>query len=254
MGGNPEDLTEAIIEGNQKSPRGRDANYMLMVAKTRGLKAKDIGLMARGFTSGFAGQKFNWGSYDTYIFGTKGMGLTGAEVMAWISANLPLILKALALVGSLFKLYKGYQESGEAKREIDRLLSDGWVTQDDYLGFQSPRPIPLEVKNFQIPTAEINEEAFFDLAKAYLEQNSKAKEIQDEAKTDKGTAEFLKKAINVGTTLQPTQGNTIVSLVKIDPNRLEPKDDLKEAGFGNAVLPILIGVGVLMALNKGKKM
>lgn len=33
----------------------------------------------------------------------------------------------------------------------------------------------------------------------------------------------------------------------------EKEDDTLKAGFGNAVLPILIGVGVIMALNKSKK-
>jgi hypothetical protein len=32
----------------------------------------------------------------------------------------------------------------------------------------------------------------------------------------------------------------------------EKEDNTLKAGFGNAVLPILIGVGVIMALNKSK--
>ena len=252
FGGNPEDLTEAIIEGNQKSPRGRDANYMLMVAKTRGLKAKDVGLIIRGFTSGFAGNKFDWGSDSTYIFGTKGIGLTGAEVAAWVSANLPLITAALGLVGTILKAITGVGESGAIKREIDKLLTEGWVTEEDYLGFIMPRPKVLEVKRFDIPTTELDGAALLDVAITLASGSAKGTEIKQEAAADPNTNEFLKKAVALGTKVEPKTGFTSVSLVKIDPNNLGKEEDGTSLA-GGLLLPMLIGVGVVMALNTAKK-
>jgi len=261
MGGNPEALTGAIIEGNQKSPRGRDANYMLMVAKTRGLKPKDIGLVIRGFTSGFAGSKFDWGSNSTYIFGTKqkGIGLTGAEVAAWVGANYPLIMTLLGVIGSIYRSIKGVGEGNEMQREIDKLLTEGYVYEKDYLDFAMPRPRVIEVKNFEIPTAEVDKNALIDVALSFATNSAKSQELKKEGESDKNTQDFLKKAINIGTQVQPKEGFTSVALVKIDPNDLGgstppiEEDNTLKAGFGNAVLPILIGVGVIMALNKSKK-
>lgn len=252
MGGNPEDLTEAVIEGNQKSPRGRDANYMLMLAKTRGLKAKDVGLIIRGFTSGFAGNKFDWGSDSTYIFGTKGIGLTGAEVAAWVGANLPLITTLMGIIGSIFSAVKGVGESGAIKREIDKLLTEGWVTQEDYLGFTMPRPKVLEVKNFEIPTTELDGAALLDVALTMAQGSAKSKELKQEAEADKNTSEFLKKAVALGTKIEPKSGNSVVTLVKIDPNNLGEDSDATSLA-GGLLLPMLIGVGVVMALNTAKK-
>jgi hypothetical protein len=252
MGGNPEDLTEAVIEGNQKSPRGRDANYMLMVAKTRGLKAKDVGLIIRGFVSGFAGNKFDWGSDSTYIFGTKGIGLTGAEVAAWVGANLPLITTALGLIGTIFKSIKGVGESGAIKREIDKLLTEGWVTEEDYLGFTMPRPKVLEVKRFDIPTTELDGAALLDVAITLASGSAKGQEIKQEAAADPNTNAFLQKAVALGTKVEPKTGYTSVSLVKIDPNDLGKEED-KTSMAGGLLLPMLIGVGVVMALNTAKK-
>jgi hypothetical protein len=258
MGGNPEALTKAIIEGNQKSPRGRDANYMLMIAKTRGIKVKDMGLVIRGFASGFAGNKFDWGSNSTYIFGTKGIGLTGAEIAAWVSANYGLIMTLLGIIGSIYKSVKGVGESGAIKREIDKLLTDGYVYESDYLDFALPRPKVIEVKRFEIPTTEIDTAALLDVAVSLATNSPQATELKKEGASDKNTQEFLNKAIAVGTQVQPKTGFTSVALVKIDPNDLGGNgdgngDNTLKAGFGNAVLPILIGVGVIMALNKSKK-
>jgi hypothetical protein len=252
FGGNPEDLTEAIIEGNQKSPRGRDANYMLMVAKTRGLKAKDVGLIIRGFTSGFAGNKFDWGSDSTYIFGTKGIGLTGAEVAAWVGANLPLITASLGLIGTILRAITGVGESGAIKREIDKLLTEGYVTEEDYLGFKMPRPKVLEVKRFEIPTTELDGAAFLDVALTLASGSAKGTEIKQEAAADPNTNAFLQKAVALGTKVEPRTGFTSVSLVKIDPNNLG-KEEEEMSLAGGLLLPMLIGVGVVMALNTAKK-
>ena len=225
---------------------------MLMTAKTRGLQAKDIGLIIRGFASGFAGNKFDWGSSSTYIFGTeKGIGLTGAEIAAWVSANLPLILQALALVGAIYKAIKGIGESGVAKREIDKLLSEGYVTQEDFLGFPIPRPVVLEVKNFEIPTTELDGAAILDVALTLAGGSAKAQELKQEAAADPQTNKFLEKAVALGGKVQPSTGNTIITLVKIDPNRLDPENGAFQAG--GMILPLLIGVGVVMALNTAKK-
>jgi hypothetical protein len=253
MGGNPEALTGAIIEGNQKSPRGRDANYMLMIAKTRGIQVKDMGLVIRGFASGFAGNKFDWGSNSTYIFGTKGIGLTGAEVAAWVGANYGLIMTLLGIIGSIYKSIKGVGESGAIKREIDKLLTEGYVYESDYLDFALPRPKVIEVKRFEIPSTEIDTAALIDVAVSLATNSSQATELKKEGAADKNTQEFLNKAIAVGTQIEPKTGFTSVALVKIDPNDLGGNgDETLKAGFGNAVLPILIGVGVIMALNKSK--
>jgi hypothetical protein len=62
----------------------------------------------------------------------------------------------------------------------------------------------------------------------------------------------LQKAVALGTKVEPKTGYTSVSLVKIDPNDLGKEED-KTSMAGGLLLPMLIGVGVVMALNTAKK-
>jgi hypothetical protein len=84
LGGSPDDFNNAVKEGNTKSPRGKDANYMLNKALNGNLGLKDIGLIIRGFTSAFAGDKFGLGDDGTFALTISGMnrkgGITGDPV------------------------------------------------------------------------------------------------------------------------------------------------------------------------------
>lgn len=106
FGGNPDSLIGAIIDGDLRSPRGRDANYMMMVVKTRGIKPKDIGLVIRGFASAFVGDRFQWGSDKTYIFGTKKIGSV-ESITAWVLANFPSLVALFGIIREIYKANKG---------------------------------------------------------------------------------------------------------------------------------------------------
>jgi hypothetical protein len=101
LGGSPDDLNEAVKEGNTKSARGKDANYMLNKAYNSGLSAKDLGLVIRGLVSGQAGDKFGLGEEGTYVVainGQKRIGLdpvtataTAAAITAYSAAIIPIV-------------------------------------------------------------------------------------------------------------------------------------------------------------------
>jgi hypothetical protein len=101
LGGSPDDLNEAVKEGNTKSPRGKDANYMLNKAYNIGLSAKDLGLVIRGLVSGQAGDKFGLGQEGTYVVtinGNNGIGLdpvsataTAAVITTYSAAIIPIV-------------------------------------------------------------------------------------------------------------------------------------------------------------------
>ena len=277
IGGNPYELYESVNEGRQKSPRGKDANYMLMVSATRGLKVKDLGLIIRGFVSAFGGERFSWGSKDTYIFGNKNKGI-GATTVATITAYISLATALFGLLSKLWSFGKSLKEESEAKKKMRELESNGWILEQDYLNMPVPRPKVTQVKQISVPKVDAPNledvgsviEEFENLSSskksdAYTPQTKEQYEAQakqgtysplvnntiEEAKTDKGTADYLALATKVNKAI-PNSGETIVRYVKFNPNSFE-KDKKLQAGFGNAVLPILIGVGVIMALNTSKK-
>lgn len=102
LGGNPDDLNDAVKEGNTKSPRGLDANYMLNKAYNGGLSLRDLGLVIRGIVSAEAGDKFGLGDEGTYLLainGTKRIG-TAAETAAAITAYSTAIIPILSFVMS----------------------------------------------------------------------------------------------------------------------------------------------------------
>jgi hypothetical protein len=101
LGGSPDDLNDAVKEGNSKSPRGKDANYLLNKAYNSGLSAKDLGLVIRGIVSAQAGDKFGLGEEGTYVVtinGTNGIGLdpvsataTAAVITTYSAAIIPIV-------------------------------------------------------------------------------------------------------------------------------------------------------------------
>lgn len=97
LGGSPDDLNEAVKEGNTKSPRGKDANYMLNKAYNGGLSLRDLGLVIRGIVSAEAGDKFGLGDEGTYIVainGPKRIGdaaTTAAAITAYSTAIIPIL-------------------------------------------------------------------------------------------------------------------------------------------------------------------
>jgi hypothetical protein len=104
LGGNPDDLNDAVKEGNSKSPRGLDANYMLNKAYKGGLSFGDLGLVIRAFVSAEAGDKFGLGQEGTYLLGingTKGKGIgEAATVAAAITAYSAAIIPIVAFIMS----------------------------------------------------------------------------------------------------------------------------------------------------------
>lgn len=139
LGGNPDDLNNAVKEGNTKSPRGKDANYLVNKMFKGGVVAGDIGLIIRAFVSAFAGDKFGLGDDGTFVIsGTRnkkqGIGepITAASVSLAVTTYLPTILVCLSAAGAVLK---GAQEAGliedpakkENKSEYDLSLEDGWL-------------------------------------------------------------------------------------------------------------------------------
>ena len=72
------------------------------------------------------------------------------------------------------------------------------------------------------------------------------------SKQDKYTLEALQKASALTSKIVPTSTEKVVTYYKLSETETDNTGD--KAGFGGIILPILIGVGVLMAANKGKKM
>lgn len=247
LGGNPDELTEAIIDGATKSPRGKAANYMLMIAKTRGLQAKDIGLIIRGFTSGFAGDKFSWGDSDTYIFGVEQrIGLTGAEIAAYITANLPLIITIFQLIKGIFDASARKEEAKKQQKEIDTLLTSGWVYEKDYFSMAMPRPKVSEVKNFELPSNEIDYTGILNIGLSLLEGGSVAQTLKTEASKDPNTSQVLDMITKLGGSVKPKEGFKPVTLIRVDPNAL----DTGSGNLGGLLLPLGIGLGALLLLRK----
>ena len=100
LGGSPDDFNNAVKEGNGKSPRGKDANYMLNKAFNSGLSFKDLGLVIRAFVSAQAGDKFGLGEEGTYLLtinGTNRIGdpatatATAAVITAYSTAIMPIV-------------------------------------------------------------------------------------------------------------------------------------------------------------------
>ena len=97
LGGNPDDLNDAVKEGNTKSPRGKDANYMLNKAYNGGLSFGDLGLIIRAFVSAEAGDKFGLGDEGTYLLGINGTKRIGdaatvsAAITAYSAAIIPIV-------------------------------------------------------------------------------------------------------------------------------------------------------------------
>jgi hypothetical protein len=86
LGGSPDDFNNAVKEGNTKSPRGKDANYMIMKAAAGTLSAKDIGLVLRGFVSAFGGDKFGLGQKGTFVVSIAGMNNKNAGIGITVEA------------------------------------------------------------------------------------------------------------------------------------------------------------------------
>ena len=284
IGGNPYELYESVMEGKNKTPRGKDANYMLMTAKKRGLQAKDVGLIIRGFVSAFGGERFNWGQKGTYIFGYKNSGTMGepASTAATITAYITLITGLLKLLAPIFESIKAKVEQSKAEKEMEKLETSGYMLESDYLKLPTPRPVVTEVKQISVPqldapnledigsaveeienafkTVDGKKDAYTPQTKEQYEAKKKEGSFSpilstaiDEAKTDKGTADYLKLASSVSRAVPEKSGDVIVTYLKVDTNQLGGELDEKKAGFGGIILPLLIGGGVLMALNTAKK-
>ena len=143
LGGSPDDLNNAVKEGNTKSPRGKDANYLINKLYGNGVVAKDIGLIIRAFISAFAGDKFGLGDEGTFVIGIsgskrQGIGLepvtTAAAISAKITLYLPTILVGLGALGAVMKQMK---DSGIIKdpekpeqTEYDLSIADGWSNDE----------------------------------------------------------------------------------------------------------------------------
>lgn len=152
LGGSPDDLNNAVKEGNTKSPRGRDANYLINKLYGNGVKAGDIGLIIRAFASAFGGSKFGLGDDGTYVIGIhgnkkQGIGepITAAVISAKITLYLPTVLVALGAVGAVMKEMKTAGLIGDKKTE--ETSADG--TKSDYIlaiedGWSDTKPEDVE--------------------------------------------------------------------------------------------------------------
>lgn len=281
FGGNPDEIKNAIAKGKDKKPKGKDANYMLMISKTRGLKPKDLGLILRGFTSAFSGADFEWGSNGTYIFGQPNSGqgigepITATTITAWITA----ISGLLALLSKVFSFVDARKGQSRAEEEMKKLETDGYILEPDYFTLPLPRKKVTDIKQISVPIAEApsladigsaveffssfaptktqNRDANTPLTLEQLEAQKKegalppfiANEV-DNAKKDKYTLEALQKASSLTSKIVPTSSEKVVTYYKLSETETDNTGDT--AGFGGIILPILIGVGVLMAVNTKK--
>jgi len=100
QGGSPDDFNDAVKEGNTKSPRGKDANYMLMKAFKGELSVKDIGLITRAVVSVYGGDKFGLGDEGTFVIGIGCVDVATctAAVTAYIA---PITGAVLSITGLL---------------------------------------------------------------------------------------------------------------------------------------------------------
>ena len=208
LGGDPWDVNDAIQEGAKKSPRGKLFNYVIGIAQTRGLKAKDFPLLIRAIVDVTTGNKFSLEESGSYVIG-KGVGIGEAVTLAVVSANIKIVLEILMSLASLFLLFKGVfggkdtgedtgEDTGGNNDELEKYqyyLSNGYMVKSDAIEFKAPTP--------------------------YLD------EVTANGKT----------------------------LVKVDPDWLKKQfgGDGLTAGFGNLVIPLLIGVGAIIALNTAGK-
>jgi len=103
LGGSPDDLNNAVKEGNTKSPRGKDANYMINKAFNKNLSVKDIGLIIRAFTSAFAGDKFGLGEDGTFVVGIGCVDFT--TCMAVVSANIGPITESVLGIATILSSF-----------------------------------------------------------------------------------------------------------------------------------------------------
>lgn len=204
-GGDPYELRKALKEGATKSPKGKDFNYLIGKAATRGLTfPKDTGLLLRAVSGVIFGDKFSLGDSGTYTMG-KGIGepVTTTTSTATVLAYAKDIIALIMTLMTLFAMFKSlFPKDGEGEGELFDYLSNGWITKE-YADTIPNLPI-LETK-----------------------------------------------------TVKDINGNDIV-IVKPDPKFLKDYQEGGEgdgffAGFGNILLPLLIGGAVLMAVNTGKK-
>jgi hypothetical protein len=98
LGGSPDDLNEAVKEGNTKSPRGKDANYMLNKAFNGGLSFGDLPLVIRAFVSAQAGDKFGLGDDGTYLLGINGTRTIGAEPVTTVTTAATITAYSTAII------------------------------------------------------------------------------------------------------------------------------------------------------------
>lgn len=111
LGGSPDDLNDAVKEGNGKSPRGKDANYMLNKAFNGNLSIQDLPLVIRAFVSAEAGDKFGLGEDGTYLLTIAGTNRIGGtpETIATITAYSAAIIPILKFMGEEYRKYKGQE-------------------------------------------------------------------------------------------------------------------------------------------------
>jgi hypothetical protein len=114
LGGSPDDLNEAVKEGNTKSPRGKDANYMLNKAFNGGLSTKDIPLILRAFVSAQAGDKFGLGDDGTYLLYINGTQRIGdpATTTATIAAYSAVIIPIISFIGEEIRKWRAEEAGG----------------------------------------------------------------------------------------------------------------------------------------------
>jgi hypothetical protein len=114
LGGSPDDLNNAVKEGNGKSPRGKDANYMLNKAFNGGLSIKDLPLVIKAFVSAEAGDKFGLGDEGTYLLAINGTNRIGGLSAATITTYSAVIIPIVSFIGDEIRKYLAAEKAAEA--------------------------------------------------------------------------------------------------------------------------------------------
>lgn len=127
FGGSPDDLNDAVKEGYGKSPRGKDANYMLNKAYHGNLSVKDIGLIIRAFVSVFAGDKFAIGEDGTFVIGIGCVDFTTCTAV--VSANIVPITESVLGIAELLRAF-GIDMTDLSGAKANKIEQDKKAAQD----------------------------------------------------------------------------------------------------------------------------
>lgn len=213
-GGDPWSLLETIQEGAKRKPRSKSFNYLIRKGMEKGLQVKDLGLLLRSVKEILTGKEFSLSSDSSYVLG-KGVGIGSlTATLTTISTNIKPIMSILSSLLALYFMFK------------DAFAKDE-VTEDSEGG--------AELTEDTTDTTELDSK----LSNGWML-------IEDAQALDCPLPYEGQLTVGSTTIVKPNQK-------WFDEKFVQGGGGEMFAGFGGLILPLLIGGGVLMALNTSKK-